>query len=435
MSSLGHFGHYGQTYLHSHSLTSNQIHLIMGGRVGGYMSSLTQLKVQNAKPGKHEDGRGLRLVVSKSGSKNWIVRVQSGGRRREIGLGSASAVGLAEARMKAEGVRMAIRAGVDPVAERRQQQTAPTFSEAARLVHAEHRPSWKNSKHAAQWLSSLERYVFPKLGDVQVDQITTSMIREVLLDIWLTIPETARRVRQRIGTVLDYAHSREWRDQEAPLRSVSKGLPKQPKGQTHYAAMPWRELPDFIANMPETIKANDTVRSALGLLILTATRSGEVRGAVWSEVDLSNEMWTIPAERMKAGVVHRIPLSDDALAILERMSQQRRTSDQSEHIFEGRREGRPLSDMTLTMPLRRADLGITVHGFRSAFRDWCGEATNTPREIAEACLAHTLTNKVEAAYARTDYFDKRRDVMNRWAAFCCSSAKNNLISIDREAAS
>jgi integrase len=395
------------------------------------MSNLTQLKVQNAKPGKHEDGRGLRLVVSKAGSKNWIIRIQAGGRRREIGLGSANAVGLAEARLKAEGVRMAVRAGVDPVAERRQQQTAPTFAEAARLVHAEHRPSWKNPKHAAQWLSSLERYVFPKLGDVQVDQITTSMIREVLLDIWLAIPETARRVRQRIGTVLDYAHSREWREQEAPLRSVSKGLPKQPKGQTHYAAMPWREMPDFIINMSETIKANGTVRSAIEFLILTATRSGEVRGAVWSEVDMSNATWTIPAERMKAGVSHRIPLSDDALAVLTRMSQQRRTSDQNEHIF----EGRPLSDMTLTMPLRRAELGITVHGFRSSFRDWCGEATNTLREIAEACLAHTLTNKVEAAYARTDYFEKRRDVMNRWAAFCYGNAIDNVVSIDREAAS
>lgn len=308
------------------------------------MSNLTQLKVQNAKPGKHEDGRGLRLVVSKAGSKNWIIRIQAGGRRREIGLGSANDVGLADARLKAEGVRMAVRAGLDPVAERRQQQKAPTFEEAARLVHAEHRPSWKNPKHTGQWLSSLEQYAFPKLGDVQVDQITPSLIREVLLDIWLSIPTTARRVRQRIGTVLDYAHAREWRDQEAPLRSVSKGLPKQPKGQTHHAAMPWRDLPDFIANMSDAIRASDTVRSALMFLILTAARSGEVRGAVWSEVDLADATWTIPAERMKAGVSHRVPLSNGALAVLERMSKQRRTHEQSEHVFTGRRIGHPLSD-------------------------------------------------------------------------------------------
>ena len=379
------------------------------------MSKLTELQFKRAKPGTHEDGRGLRLVVANSGTKNWILRIQANGRRRELGLGSASVVGLAEARAKAEGVRTVIRAGLDPVAERHKAQTTvPTFREAAQMVHAEHLPSWKNPKHGKQWITSMARYTFPKLGDIQVDKVTGPMVRDVLLDIWLTIPETARRVRQRIGVVLDYAHARGWRDQEAPMRSVSKGLPKQPKGQKHFAAMPWQDVPGFITNMPDVIKATDVVLDALEFTILTAARSGEVRGLTWGEVDLDAARWTIPPERMKAGVEHRVPLPKRAIEILKKIG----AGDNHVLVFEGRKSGRPLSDMSLTMPLRRAGLGVTVHGFRSTFRDWCGETTNTPREVAERCLAHSVKDATERAYARSDYFEKRRDVMNQWAAFC-----------------
>ena len=396
------------------------------------MSNLTELRVINAKPGTHEDGRGLRLVVAKSGASNWILRIQADGRRREIGLGSASVVGLAEARAKAEGVRAAIRAGIDPVAQRRiDQMKMPTFREAAKMVHAEHLPSWKNPKHGKQWITTMEKYVFPKLGDVQIDKITASMVREVLLNIWLKIPETARRVRQRIGTVLDYAYSRDWRDQEAPMRSVSKGLPKQSKLQKHFAAMPWREVSDFVSNLPDAIKATDTVLKAIEFTILTAARSGEVRLATWGEIDLEKAKWTIPAERMKAGVEHRVPLSDRAVEILQEMG----VGDKGELIFKGRKTGRPLSDMSLTTPLRRADLKVTVHGFRSAFRDWCGEATNTPREVSERCLAHTVKDATERAYARTDYFEKRRDVMNLWAAYCVGSTADNVTARNKGGAS
>jgi len=286
------------------------------------------------------------------------------------------------------------------------------------MAHAERLPSWKSAKHAKQWLSTLEAHVFARLGALPVDQIDGPMVRDVLSEIWLTIPETARRVRQRIGTVLDFAHAKGWRDAEAPLRSISRGLPPQPKIKEHLAAMAWQDIPAFIANMDDVLQAGETVQLAIEFLILTAARSGEVRGATWAEFDLEAKAWTIPAGRMKAGRKHRVPLSERAIEIHERMNTFRRIDDPDAFVFEGKRAGRPLSDMTLTMPIRRAKLPITVHGFRSTFRDWCAEETSIPREIAEACLAHTVRNAVEAAYARTDHFDKRSILMQSWADYC-----------------
>ena len=392
------------------------------------MSKLTTLGVKKAGAGRHGDGGGLYLVVSDTGSRKWVLRIQVNGKRRDIGLGSATKVGLSEAREAAEDMRRAIRKGDDPVAARRKAKDGmPTFREAAVMVHMEHLPSWKNAKHAKQWLSTLEAYVFPRLGNLPVNQIDGPIVRDVLADIWLTIPETARRVRQRIGTVLDFAHAKGWREAEAPLRSISRGLPKQSRVREHFAAMPWREVPDFITNMGDILKASETVRLAIEFLILTAARSGEVRGATWSEFDLEKRAWLISAERMKAGRTHRIPLSDRAVEILERMITFRRTDKPDVLMFEGQKPGRPLSDMSLTMPIRRAELPITVHGFRSSFRDWCAEATQTPREIAEACLAHVVRDAAEAAYARTDHFDKRRGVMDMWAAFCTGDDKSGEI--------
>ena len=242
------------------------------------------------------------------------------------------------------------------------------------------------------------------------------MIRDVLAPIWLEIPETAKRVKQRIGTVLDFAQAKGWRDTEAPMRSVTRGLAKQSTQQNHFAALPWQEVPSFVAGMSETLKTGETVRLALEFLILTAARSGEAREARWSEVDLKKKVWTIPAARMKAGRAHRVPLSNRAIEVLERMRELRRSDDPDAFIFEGQKPGRPFSDMTLSMPLRRTGLHFTVHGFRSSFRDWCAEATDTPREVAEACLAHKVKG-VEAAYARTDHFEKRRAVMDAWSVF------------------
>lgn len=395
------------------------------------MSKLTALGVKKAGAGRHGDGNGLYLVVADTGSRKWVLRIQMNGKRRDIGLGSATKVGLSEAREAAEDMRRAIRRGDDPVAARKRAKDAmPTFREAAEMVHKEHLPSWKNEKHAKQWLSTLEAHAFPRLGDLQVNKIDGPMVRDVLADIWLTIPETARRVRQRIGTVLDFAHAKGWREAEAPLRSISRGLPKQPRVREHFAALPWREVPDFIANMATKLKASDTVLLAIEFLILTAARSGEVRGATWSEFDLEVGAWSIPADRMKAGRAHRVPLSDRAVEILDQMKALRRTTKTNAFVFEGKKLGRPLSDMSLTMPIRRASLPITVHGFRSSFRDWCAEATSTPREIAEACLAHVVKDAAEAAYARTDHFDKRSILMQSWSSFCTGAdQRGNVVTI------
>lgn len=400
------------------------------------MAKLTALKVQRAKPGRHGDGGGLYLVVSDTGARKWVLRIQQHGKRHDLGLGSANDVPLAEARESASDIRRAVRQGDSPLARRqRARQAIPTFREAAAMVHEEHKPSWKNPKHAAQWLSTLEAYAFPRLGDLPVNQIDGPMVRDVLANIWLTIPETARRVRQRIGTVLDYAHAKGWREAEMPLRAVSRGLPKQPKKISHFAAMRWQDLPAFLTNMEEALTAGETVRLAIEYLILTAARSGEVRGARWSEFDLEEKTWSIPAQRMKAGEAHRIPLSDRAVGILRRMLELRRTDSAEAFVFEGQKPGRPLSDMTLSMPIRRAKLGITVHGFRSAFRDWAAERTSFPRELAEKALAHAVRNKVEAAYQRGDLFDKRRELMNAWAQYCRSAARpsGNVTSLHRTA--
>jgi integrase len=386
------------------------------------MSRLTALGVKKAGPGRHGDGGGLYLMVSDTGSRKWVLRIQVRGKRRDLGLGAATRVSLSEAREAAEDMRRAIRRGDDPVAEkRRARATIPTFREAALMVYEEHRPSWKNPKHAQQWLSTLEAYAFPRLGHLPVDQIDGPMVREVLVEIWLAIPETARRVRQRIRVVLDFAHAKGWREDETPLRSILRGLPKQPKIKRHLAAMHWHEVPSFIANMASILKATEPALLAIEFLILTAARSGEVRGATWSEFDLDDRIWLIPAERMKGGRAHRVPLSGRAMDILDHMGSFPRSTDADTYVFEGRRPGQKFSDMTLTMPIRRAELPITVHGFRSAFRDWCAEATNTPREVAEACLAHVVRNAVEAAYARTDHLARRREVMDSWAEFLATN--------------
>lgn len=398
------------------------------------MAALTATKVRNIKnPGRYGDGGGLWLVVSPTGAKKWVLRLQANGRRRDFGLGSAKDVTLAEAREAAEAIRKQVRAGVDPVAERRKvEETIPTFREAAHRVHAEHLPSWRNQKHAAQWLATLEAYAFPRLGDLPVDQIDGPAVRDVLAEIWLTIPETARRVRQRIGTVLDFAHAKGWRPTEAPTRSIGRGLPRQPKQDKHFEAMPYDQVPAFLAGLRD-LPNSETTKMALEFLVLTAVRSGEMRGLRWSEIDMEAAVWTIPGTRMKAGKAHTVPLAPRAIAILERMAELRTSAAPDALVFPGAKPGRPMSDMTLVMLLRRAGVACTAHGFRSSFRDWAAECSPQPSEIAELCLAHTVGSAVERAYRRSDLFEKRKALMTAWASFCTARQGADVIPFARPA--
>jgi integrase len=361
----------------------------------------------------------LYLEVEPSGSKRWTLRVVARGRRRDIGLGSCSLVSLAEAREKALALRKIAREGGDPLLERRKAvRRAPTFAEAAEAVHAEHKASWKNGKHADQWITTLQRYANPVLGDVPVDQINSPYILKVLGPIWLTKPETARRVRQRIGTVLDWAKAAGHRNGDNPVESVLKGLPKQPDRVGHHAALPYSQVPAFVADLRSS-ELSESTRLAFEFLILTAARTGEVLGATWSEVDVESALWTIPAKRMKAGREHRVPLSERAVEILQRA---KLLAAGSAFVFPSRSPQKPLSNMVFLMALRRMKLLVTAHGFRSAFRDWAAEQTSFPREVCEMALAHAISDRTEAAYRRGDLLERRRALMRDWEVFAQSKA-------------
>lgn len=379
------------------------------------MGQLNATKIKALiEPGRYTDGDGLMLNIAPGGARSWLLRVRIEGRRRDIGLGSLKVLTLAEAREKAIDFRRQVARGVDPVAERKKvADPVPTFRDAATRVHAEHQAAWKNGKHQAQWMSTLETYAFPKLGNRLVDSIEGPIIRDVLAPIWLTKPETARRVRQRIGAVLDWSYVKGYRKSEAPTRSLSRGLPRQPRKDSHFAAMAYAQIPALIARLRERSSAG---RLALEALILTAARSGEIRGATWAEIDLDAGLWSIPAERMKMGRPHLVPLASAAIDVFRRAEALRLTC--TDLVFPGQKLKRPLSDMTLLKIMRDMATGVTVHGFRSAFRDWVAEETSYPGEVAEAALAHAIPNRVEAAYRRTDFLEKRRNLMRDWAAFC-----------------
>ncbi len=381
------------------------------------MGKLTAVQIRNLRePGRYSDGDGLILNLVAPGRGSWLVRVQSNGKRRDIGIGSIVDLGLAEAREAARNLKTEIRQGIDVLTERKKQRSEiPSFRAAAELVHAEHKVAWKNGKHQAQWINTLESYAFPDLGNTLVSDIEGPEIRDVLAKIWLTKPETARRVRQRIAAVLDWAYAKGYRTSEAPMRSLARGLPRQPKKKGHFEALPYEKVPALIDELRERPSVG---RLALEFLILTAARSGEVRGCTWTELDLKGRTWTIPANRMKAGKAHIVPLDDAALNVLERAKLFR--AKDSNLVFPGQKPREMLSDMTLLKVLRDRNTGVTVHGFRSAFRDWCAERTTFPGEVAEAALAHAIQNKVEAAYRRTNYLEKRKGLMKEWADFCLS---------------
>ena len=391
---------------------------------------LSARKVETATAGKHGDGRGLFLFVKATGSRSWVLRYQVQGRRRDLGLGAYPEVSLAIARQRAMEARRLIAEGDDPIAKR-QQCKPKTFKAAALDLIESKRPGWKNAKHAAQWTATLEAYAFPKLGQLQVPKIETADVIAVLTPIWVEKPETASRVRQRIEAVIDYSTALGLRTGDNPARwrgHLDHLLPKPAKVRSvrHHPALPHTQIAEFFSDLSGRI---GVAARALSFTILTAARSGETRGMTWGEVDLDARTWTIPAERMKAGKNHRVPLTD---AAIEFLGMRKFRANISALVFESEvNPGKPISDMSMTAVLRRMGRdGISVHGFRSTFRDWAGETTGFPREVIEAALAHRLKDKSEAAYARSDLFDKRRALMEAWAAVAIERGHaGNIVSI------
>ncbi len=385
-------------------------------------SSLTARGVETmTKPGMHADGEGLYLDIKQVGTKSWIFRYTIGGKRREMGLGGYPTVSLARARKLAETHRSDLLDGVDPIrareANRMQRRRIPSFGEVADEFIASHGAGWRNAKHRWQWTATLAQYAAP-LRQKPVDTIEVADVLAVLKPIWSVKQETASRLRGRIEAILDAAKAQGFRIGENPAawRGNLKHLlpPRRKLARGHHAAMPFSKVADFIALLHER---GGMAALAIEFVILTAGRSGEILGARWREFDLGSRVWTIPANRMKAGREHRVPLSKRALMILEAAQLFRRDDDLEAYVFPGAREGRPMSDMTLTMTLRRMKINATVHGFRSSFRDWAGEVSSFPRDIAEAALAHILSDKTEAAYRRGDALEKRRAMMEEWAGF------------------
>lgn len=379
---------------------------------------LTALRVKTLKiPGRYGDGNGLYLLVDPTGSKRWLLRVVINGKRSDLGLGSVDTRTLAEARDEAARLRKIARNGGDPRAQRRRERlTVPTFKAAATAVHADHAKTFRNVKHRAQWLQSLENDVFPAIGARLVDSITSADVLKVLAPIWTKKPETARRLKQRIKVVLDWATVAGHRPAELanPVAGITRGLPRHKGDKAHHPALPYQQVPAFLQTVRE-MDANDITKIAFEFLLLTAARTSEVIGARWEEIDRDTAVWTIPGTRIKSSREHRVPLSARCLELLGRAEA---LADGGPFVFAGRYQDRPLSSMVFLMMLRRLKReDIVVHGFRSSFRDWAAERTNFPRAVCEAALAHVVKDKTEAAYFRSDLLEQRRSLMDTWAAF------------------
>lgn len=394
-------------------------------------SKLSAVAVAKAKkPGRYADGNGLYLQVGPTGGKSWLFRYMINSRAREMGLGPVSLVLLAEARVAALEARRKVHEGIDPLAEREEQQRqarieqarAMTFSQCADAYIQAHRSSWRNDKHAAQWESTLKNYAAPVIGDLPVDAVDLRLVLAILEPIWRDKPETASRLRGRLETVLDWAAVRGLRQGDNPARwrgHLDKLLPARAKVKRieHHAALPYAEIGAFMAKL----RSREGIGSlALEFTILTAARTSEVLNATWGEIDRDAAAWTVPGARMKAGREHRVPLSPRALAILTELG----GGGDMEFVFPGNRAGKPLSNMVFLQLLKRMGYAdLTAHGFRSTFRDWAAEQTAFPREVAEAALAHVVADKVEAAYRRGDLFEKRRQLMEEWMSYCSMLAR------------
>ena len=357
-------------------------------------------------------GNGLYLFVQPTGTRSWIRRLVIRGHRRELGLGSLALVPLAEAREKALANRKLARQGGDPLLEKRRTQGIPTFAEAASRVLEQKQAGWRNRKHAREWLSSLRRIAFPRIGKVPVSEVTSADVLEILTPIWHRKAETARRVRLRLRAVLEWAVAMEYRI-DNPCNRIGPVLGTQQNVVRHIRALPNREVAAAIRTVRGST-ALGAARLAFEFLVLTAARWGEVRGAEWAEIDRSGRVWTVPARRMKANRQHRVPLCGRALEILEAA---RTLGEGNSPLVFTRGQGKPLNDKQLRWLLRELGIAAVPHGFRSSFRDWAAEETDHPRGVIEAALAHVVRNRVEAAYARSDLFERRRVLMDDWARY------------------
>jgi integrase len=391
----------------------------VGAHIGG---RLTVAKVKAAGPGKHPDGANLWLQVGPNGTKSWYLRYTQNHRTREMGLGPYPLVGLAEARDKATVQRRLLLDGIDPIEARKSKQPARDpvmFAAAAKHYIAGHAKSWKSADHARQWRNSLDRYVLPVIGARHIDAVDTHDVLSIVEPLWQEKTETATRVLNRIGLILDWATARKLRTGDNPARwkgHLEAVLPKRSRVQkvVSHAALPYDRLPAFMA---ELRKQREIGAKAAELLILTSTRTSEVRFAAWPEFELENRLWTIPATRMKAERDHRIPLTDAALVLTKRLPKT------GELVFPG------MGQHAILKALQRVDPGVSAHGFRSTFRDWAAEQTNFPSEVAEMALAHAVGDKVEAAYRRGDLFHKRRQLMEAWSQFCSAAAPAAVVAI------
>lgn len=392
---------------------------------------LNTLKLNALKAeGMHPDGNGLYLRVTASATKSWVLRYKRAGKSRDMGLGTYPSIGLAKARGLAEDARVLLQQGLDPIEERKAKEAPPpppsapkivTFDDAARQYIAAHEAGWRNAKHRQQWANTLRTYAGPIIGSKDVAGVSQDDVLRILEPIWRTKPETASRVRGRIENVLDWAKARKLRQGENP--GMWKGglkhlLPARKKLETvrHHPALPWREIPEFMTEL----RAN-TCLSALALqfIVLTCARTSEAIEAQWTEIDAAQCLWVVPSRRMKGNREHRVALSGPAIAVLAKLPR----VDGNPYLFPGARTNRPLSNMAALELLRGMRPGLTVHGFRSSFRDWVSDATNHPRELAESALAHLIGGPVERAYARGDLFEKRTRLMADWADFCTNGAR------------
>lgn len=378
------------------------------------LHKLTASTVKNAPPGKHSDGEGLWFVKRKDGGGQWVLRLQMHGRRREMGLGSYFDVSLAEARKEAAHWRSFVRNGGDAIKERERlkreaAKERPTLNVVFDECFEARKAQLKNDGKAGRWDSPMRVHILPKLGSIPIDEIDQRDVAATLKPIWQDKPDAARKAANRLGIVIEHGAAM---GLNVDIQTVAKAralLGKQRREVQHTPSMPWKDVPPFYQSLGEGV-----AELALRFLILTGCRSGEVRGATMDEIDLSTGVWIIPAKRMKAGRLHRVPLSDEAISVIRLVEPHRR----NELMFPGQRGDKPLSDMTWTQWFKRRGIQARPHGFRSSLRNWLAETTNAPREVAELCLAHETGGKVEIAYRRTDFLDQRRTLMARWADHC-----------------
>ena len=395
-----------------------------------------------SQPGSYPDGEGLYLQVRTSGAKDWFYRYEVDGKGRKRGLGSYPTISLEQARDDALECRQLRQQGIDPVdyAKAQRQKEALdeaksfTFKECALAYINSHNRGWKNRKHESQWRNTLDTYAYPTIGDIGVQDIDIGLVMDVLEPIWYEKTETASRVRQRIENILDWATVKKYRSGDNPALwrgRLDKLLPKRVKVQkpVHFPAMDYRELPEYF----QALRKRDSVATrALAFTILTAARNGEARAVTSDELDIKGKVWTIPDSRMKADREHRVPLSAEALKIIKEMEPFKRHADN--FIFPGQAHAKPISEASLLKVVKQQDKTLTVHGFRSSFRDWCAEQTSFPREVAEAALAHSVRDKTEAAYQRGDLFEKRRELMDQWAQYCLKGkGKARVVPIRKQA--